>query len=177
MDKIFIKLLQKLKIMDEAEYYRKFWKMNIGEKTLLLNCYIDKGHSYLISIGKECTLTNCTILAHDASIKRYLNKSKVGRINIGNKVFVGWDAMILPNVTIGNDCIIGAKSVVTKNIPSNSIVAGNPAKVIGKTNEYIEKHRNLMNEKPVFNTYWTNKSKEEKEKEKNLLKDTLGYDV
>ena len=144
---------------------------------MLFNCYIDKGHSYLINIGSNCTLTNCTLLAHDASTKRYLNKSKVGRINIGNRVFIGWDATILPNVTIGDDCIIGAKSVVTKNVPSNSIVVGNPARVIGMTDEYIEKHRKLMNERPVFNTYWTNKSKEEKEKEKELLKDTLGYDV
>lgn len=177
MSKIFIKILEKLKIMDEAEYYRKFYKMSIGEKTVFFNVTVDKGHCYLIDIGSDCTLTNCTLLTHDASIKRYLNRSKVGRIDIGNRVFVGWDAIILPNVTIGDDCIIGAKSVVTKNIPKNSIVAGNPAKIIGKTDKYIEKHNKLMKEKPVFNTYSKNKTKKEKENERKLLEDTFGYDV
>lgn len=177
MNKIFIKILEKLHIMNESEYYRKFWKMNIGKGSILINVTIDKGHCYLISIGNECTLTNCTLLAHDASTKRYINRSKVGRIDIGNRVFVGWDAVILPNVKIGDDCIIGAKAVVTKNIPENSIVAGNPAKIIGRTDEYIKKHHKLMKEKPVFNTYSKNKTKKEKENERNLLEDTFGYDV
>ena len=177
MSKVLVKVLRKLHIMNETEYYKKFWKMNIGENSVLINVNIDKGHDYLITIGNECTLTNCTLLAHDASTKRTLNRTKVGRIDIGDRVFVGYDALILPNTKIGNDCIIGAKAVVTKNIPSNSVVVGNPAKIVGKTNEYIERHRELMKEKPVFNTYWSKKTKEEKTKERNLLEGIIGYDV
>lgn len=50
---------------------------------------------------------------------------KIEKIVIGDNVYVGNNAMILPGVTIGPNCIVGG-TVVTKNIPSNSVVAGNP---------------------------------------------------
>lgn len=49
---------------------------------------------------------------------------------IGNSVWIGGNAVILPGVTIGNNVVIGAGSVVTKDIPDNEVVAGNPAKII-----------------------------------------------
>lgn len=58
-------------------------------------------------------------------------------VSIGNNVWIGENACILPGVNIGNGCIVGANSVVNKNIPSNSIVAGVPAKVIKKFDEKI----------------------------------------
>jgi len=53
-------------------------------------------------------------------------------VTIGNDVWIGGGAIILPGVTIGNGAIIGAGSVVTKNVPDNVVVAGNPAKIIKK---------------------------------------------
>lgn len=53
-----------------------------------------------------------------------------GGISIGNNVWVGDKATILPNVTIGDNCIIGANSVVTKSFPRNCVIGGNPAKII-----------------------------------------------
>lgn len=61
---------------------------------------------------------------------------------IGSNVFIGANATILPGSTIGNNSIIGAASVVKGKIPENSIVIGNPAKIVGKTSEWIEKKRN-----------------------------------
>lgn len=52
------------------------------------------------------------------------------RIKIGNNVFIGFDCTILLNTTIGNNCIIGAGSVVRGNFPDNSVIIGNPAKVV-----------------------------------------------
>ena len=63
---------------------------------------------------------------------------KFGTIKIGNNTWIAEKAVILRNVTIGDYCIIGAGSVVTKDIPSYSIAVGNPAKVIKKYN--FEKH-------------------------------------
>lgn len=51
-------------------------------------------------------------------------------VTIGNSVWIGGSATILPGVTIGNNCVIGAGSVVTKDVPSNTVAAGNPARVI-----------------------------------------------
>ncbi len=51
-------------------------------------------------------------------------------VTIGNNVWIGGSATILPGVTIGDNCVIGAGSVVTKNVPSNTVAAGNPARVI-----------------------------------------------
>jgi acetyltransferase-like isoleucine patch superfamily enzyme len=56
--------------------------------------------------------------------------SKYGRIKIGINVFIGCKSTVLPNVTIGNNCIVGACSVVTKDIPKCAIVGGNPARII-----------------------------------------------
>jgi acetyltransferase-like isoleucine patch superfamily enzyme len=53
-----------------------------------------------------------------------------GAVIIKNNVFIGEGVCILPGVTIGNNCIIGANAVVTKSFPDNSIIAGNPARLI-----------------------------------------------
>ena len=59
-----------------------------------------------------------------------------GKIKIGNNVFIGMRSIILPGVTIGDNVIVGAGSIVTKDIPSNSVVAGVPARVIKSFEEY-----------------------------------------
>lgn len=60
-------------------------------------------------------------------------------ISIGNNVYIGNDVIILPGVTIGDNVIIGAGAVVSKNIPSDSVAVGVPARVIKTTQEYFEK--------------------------------------
>jgi len=148
----------------------------IGTNCKIYSSNIDIGHAYLITIGNNCTLTHCTILAHDASTQIYFKKSKVGIVKIGDNTFVGWGSIILPNVSIGKNCIIGAGSVVSKDIPDNSIVIGNPCKIVSNIDEFIKKNEDAMKNKPVFNTYWKNKTEAEKQKEKKLLANTFGYD-
>lgn len=89
-------------------------------------------------------------ITHDVSddvINNYLAKKgvkerlteKIGCIEVMDNVFVGADTIILYNVKIGSNVIIGAGSVVTKDIPSNSIAAGVPAKVIGSYDDFVNK--------------------------------------
>lgn len=66
-----------------------------------------------------------------------------GKIIVGNNVN-RWNSIILPNVTIGDNCIIGAGSVVTKSVPSNSVVAGCLARVIETIDEYKKKVSDRM---------------------------------
>ena len=66
---------------------------------------------------------------------------------------------------------------MSKDIPDNCVAAGNPVKVIGTYDEYVEKHRMRMNERPVYNKIWTEKTSEEKQAMKQELIDGIGYDL
>jgi maltose O-acetyltransferase len=91
---------------------------------------------------------------------------------------VGMGSIILPNVKIGENVIIGAGAVVTKDIPDNSIAIGNPAIVIGFTSDYINHHKKNMENRPVFNQGWTLESgitEQNKKIMNDTLQDGIGY--
>lgn len=130
---------------------------------------------FLIEIGNNVTIAIGTkLLTHDGSA--WLFRDKEGRrykyqpIKIGNEVFIGMNCIIMPGVSIGDNVIVGAGSVVTKSVPSNTIVAGNPAKVIKSFDDYrthalkeFVKEINLDKEKSykervIANTDFTYKS-------------------
>lgn len=91
----------------------------------------DYSHAWLITIGHHVTITpEAYILAHDASTKLSLGYTKIGKVTIKDHVFIGARAIVMPNVTIGEHSIIAAGSVVTKDIPPYSLVAGNPEKLL-----------------------------------------------
>ncbi|WNR43800.1 acyltransferase [Paenibacillus roseipurpureus] len=150
--------------------------LKYGKNFGFYNSLIDQGHCWLVEIGDDVTITNSTILAHDASTKAYIGKSKIGKVIIGDRVFIGFNSVVLCNVTIGNDVIVAAGSIVTKSIPDNCIVAGNPARIIGKTSDYIEKHRANLQVKPVFDTYWPYKTQEQISEIQAQLQNDFGYD-
>lgn len=105
-------------------------------------CFFDPSFCFLISIGNNVTFSSKVhLLAHDASTKKSLGYSKVGKVTIGDGCFIGANVTILPGLTIGDNSIIGAGSVVTKNVPQNEVWGGNPAKRICTVCEYLEKIR------------------------------------
>lgn len=137
------------------------------------NSSIDISHCWLMSIGTDVTLApGAIILAHDASTKNFLNYTKIGAVEIGDRVFIGANAVILPGNRIGNDVIIGAGAIVTKDIPDNTVVAGNPAKAICKTSEYINKISKIPNQYIFSQDYTLNKitKQQQKEMQQKLLK-------
>ena len=123
----------------------------IGEGTLIYNTKIDNIRPYLVSIGNNCVITGVTILTHDASFGTFSNYTKVGKVTIGNNVFIGIESIILPGNTIGNNVIIGSGTIVSKDIPDNCVVAGNPMRIICSVDEFIEKNNNKIDENSVFN--------------------------
>lgn len=175
-------MINKIRKLKNQLYIAKMIKngMTIGENFQMeKGCSLDAPFAWLISIGNNVTLASRVyILAHDASTKKFLNYSKIGRVQIGDNVFIGAHSVILPNVKIGNNSIIGANSVVTKSIPDNCVVAGNPAKIICSTEDYIDKNKQLMNNRPVYDETWTlrgNVSDIKKEEMKKSLDKGLGY--
>lgn len=140
---------------------------------------IDYSHCWLIRMGDNVRIgQRAHILAHDGSTKLDLNYTKIGLVDIGDNVFIGAESIILPNVKIGNNVIIGAGCVVSKNIPDDAIVVGNPAQIIGKTSDYLAKHKANLGKRPVFDEKWTirnNISQEQKEKMIEMLRDGIGY--
>jgi glycosyltransferase involved in cell wall biosynthesis len=100
---------------------------------------------YLIKIGDHVQITdNVHFFTHGGGwILRdeYPNIDIFGKIEIKNNVYIGSGSYILMGVTIGNNVVVGARTVVTKSIPDNVVVAGNPAKIIGSINDF--KHKML----------------------------------
>lgn len=154
--------------------------MTVGKNFGRLNGVIlDPSHCWLIEIGDNVTMApRVHVLCHDASTKQFLGYTKIGRVTIGNNVFVGADTVILPGVSIGNNVIIGANSIVTKNIPANVVAAGSPAHIICTLDEYLSKNKKCMEEAPVYGVDYTLRGNLTDEKKKQMideLENKIGY--
>lgn len=177
--KLFVKkLLRKIKGSAYTPEELRTYGVRVGDNCYIGIKHIDIAHGFLISIGNNVTVSSARILAHDASTKRYLGYSKVGQVTIDDDTFIGAGAIILPGVHIGKNVIVGAGAVVTRDIPDHCVVAGNPAKFICTTEEFIEKNRNKMKKNNVWDTHYTKKSQREKEEMTTVLSDTkIGFDI
>ena len=108
---------------------------------------IDTSRPSLVEIGSHVRINkNFTLLTHDFST--FILKEKYdeflassGKVTIGNNVYFGRDCTVLKGVTIGDNCIIGYGSLVTRNIPANSVAIGRPAKVLMTLDEYRQKRK------------------------------------
>lgn len=115
----------------------------------LTRCLPYKDKACLLSIGSFTTISqNVNFIFHDGSIGPLINRNprfldldihvyKQGDIHIGRHVFIGHSAMILPGVHIGDYSVVGAGSVVTRDIPSHEIWGGVPAKYIKGTASFM----------------------------------------
>ena len=131
--RISLALLAKTGSNRRVRYWRRHG-MKIGN-----NCYINNVNfstePYLIEIGDHVAIAAGTdFVTHDGAIWCFREELKdadiFGTIKIGNNVFIGNNCTILPNTTVGDNCIIGAGSTVRGQFPENSVIVGNPAKVV-----------------------------------------------
>ncbi len=99
------------------------------------------------------------LLAYDASTKKLIGYTKVGSIKIEDNVFIGARALIMPGVTIGENSIIGANSVITKSVPQGVVVSGNPAKVLCSVEEYLNKQQKLLDKRIKYDIEYTIRGK------------------
>lgn len=89
-----------------------------------MNGTLDGVNPHLVSIGDHVQIAPNTALLTHCAIRG------AGRVRIGNHVWIGFGALILPGVTVGDCCVVGAGSVVTRDVAPGSIAAGNPARVL-----------------------------------------------
>jgi len=139
-------------------WYAKYLGVNFGKGCDFQHIYFSS-EPYLISIGNYVQITRGTIFfTHSGGWvqrEKYPEWDIFGKINIGSNVYIGNSCLIMPGVTIGDNVIVGAGSVVTKSIPNNCVIAGNPAKYITDLNTY-----ELKNKKFNLNTR-SNKNKKD----------------
>lgn len=117
---------------ERIKEYREYG-VTIGKECFIdYMVWIDPPNAKGVIVGDNCCICKgVTILAHDSSLSTITDFPVLCKITtIKNNVYIGTNATIMSGVTVGENSIIGACSVVTKNIPSNEVWAGNPAKFI-----------------------------------------------
>lgn len=156
MTRIVSRIIDRMKLLyarkDSSTYvdYLRSKGVQIGGGISLRpkSFHIDLTRPSLITIGDNCYFNeDFTLLTHDwvtnvfiNSGREFLNSS--GHVTIGNNVSFGQNVMVLKGVTIGDNCFIGAGSIVTRDIPANSIAVGSPCKVVLSLEEYYQKRKN-----------------------------------
>lgn len=183
--KFILKILSKLNAYIRYKSYKNKLntKINNGLKlgknvTIMPGATIDDRYPYLISIGDNCSLSNgVLILAHDATTYKFTNGyTRIGKVEIKDNCFIGSNVIILPGVTIGPNVLIAAGSVVNKDIPPNSCVAGVPARIYQKFDEFIKYHQESIKNRPSFEfNEFISPNNEFKEKIRNLVEEDNIY--
>jgi maltose O-acetyltransferase len=156
--------------------------LKIGENTSINSGFnIDSAWPWLVSIRNDVTIsTNVTILAHDASTNVVRQSTKLGKVTIGNNIFIGTGTTILCGVTVGDNVVIGAGSVVTHDLPANGVYAGIPARKICSIEDYHDKYQKLRAQRPDFSgirpwNQWETATEAEKQQMLDGLADGIGF--
>lgn len=187
------KLLFLYKLIDRIKRNYNYWHhfnkieklrkmgLKIGSNvTIMPTAEIDDSYPYLISIGDNSSISKYVqLIAHDQAASKFTEKNyeRLGKIEIKENCYIGQSAIILPGVTIGPNVLVSAGSVVNKDIPPNSCVAGVPARVYAKFDDFIEKHKKFADEGKVFDSKDTSHSLNEEtiKKVREAVKDGHTY--
>lgn len=120
--------------------------------------YWDVGFPGAISVGDRCVISHdVRLLTHDYSLDRVAERRsgisdqelfRRAPIVVGQQAFVGMGSVVLPGVTIGQGSIVGAGSVVTHDVPDDVVVAGNPARFLCATEDYLDRRASDFSRQP-----------------------------
>lgn len=136
-------MVKQMHMVDPAEdkrplYWKKCGVDTTGQFKVGYGVYFDAGNAKHIHVGEGAWITaRCLLLCHKRDLAQYVEGSDINTmpydiddIYIGNGVHIGMDSIIMPGVKIGDGAIIGAGSLVTKDIPAYTVAVGRPAKVV-----------------------------------------------
>ena len=141
--RLYVRLCQPM-----GSEYAEFVRRHGGLISVGDHCSILPGTKFtdpeLVRLGNNVHFSECTLIGHDGSIAM-LNRAynvkldSVGKIDIRDNVFIGYGAIIMPNVTIGPNAIVASGAVVTRDVAEGDIVGGVPAKPIGRVDDLVKK--------------------------------------
>jgi acetyltransferase-like isoleucine patch superfamily enzyme len=123
----------------------------VGRHTAILNRPSEFGtEPWLVEIGSRVTVTaGVLFLTHDGASRIFRDRidgssvfgNRFGAVRVLDDCFVGVRAILMPGVTIGPASIVGAGSIVTRDVPPQTVVAGAPARVVCTLDEYVERYK------------------------------------
>jgi acetyltransferase-like isoleucine patch superfamily enzyme len=130
--------------------YARWRGAEIGDGTIIYRHVRFGSEPWLVKVGRGTWLTvGVEFVTHDGSISVIRNGNfeidpnqpinRYGPIEVGDNCFIGLHSIIMPGVKIGNDCIVAAGSVVSRDVPDGTIVAGNPARPLGSVADFAKK--------------------------------------
>ena len=140
---IYLRKLSRIDSPAAAAEYARDSGVKIGKDCRIYGSGFGR-EGFLIELGDNVLISgDVSFITHDGGPFIVRNEIKnlvgnYGKIKIGNNCFIGAKAIILPNVQIGDNCIIGAGAVVADSFPDNSVIVGNPAKLIFNTDLYLK---------------------------------------
>jgi acetyltransferase-like isoleucine patch superfamily enzyme len=130
--------------MKRAGLYARYYGVDFGTNVRITGTISLGSEPYLISVGDNVTITDgVAIHTHDGGAwvlrEEHPGLNIYRRVKIGSNVFIGYRSQIMPGVEVGDNVVIAAGSVVTRDIPDNSVAGGVPASVIKSLESYEEK--------------------------------------
>jgi maltose O-acetyltransferase len=125
--------------------------MKVGKDCHIYTGNLDGRFGRYITLGDEVVLAGrAKIICHDAARGGQTGVYLTAPVKIGSRTYIGADATVLPGVTIGEDVVVGAGSVVTKDVLDGVVVAGSPARQVGTSADLDKRRLALPDSLPVF---------------------------
>ena len=154
---MLLRLLRRIWIRTNEQRIEELrrWGVKIGD-SYFIHTMLFSTEPYLIEIGDGVAIASgVQFITHDgiAAVLRHKHPGLqvFGRIRVGSGTLIGINSILLPGAKIGRDCIIGAGSVVRGFIPDNSLVVGNPGRIVGRASLLLAKLAKSPHRLDVFN--------------------------
>lgn len=136
------------------EFFNRLRGVNIGKKVYIGEGVVLGQHPFLLTIKDNVIISGgVKILTHDTSFTVVGGKDLAGRVVIGSNVHIGENAVVLPGVSIGDNCVIGANALLINDIPSGSVAAGVPARIISSLEDGLKKLDLKLKSDRYFSTW------------------------